>query len=105
MYSHYTVSTELLEWVLNEQEVEPPPTKPKRKSPNKEKLRKEKSQREETKAHTFRAYNHTAASVRVYWINFEGNEVQYANLEPGMAFGQNSFTGHKWVARSGASYC
>jgi len=49
---------------------------------------------------SFGCYNHTDATIDVFWVNFENVEVLYLSILPGMMYQQPSYTGHSWVARS-----
>jgi len=44
--------------------------------------------------------NHRAQPVRVFWINTEGEQVEYGALEPGERREQHTFAGHVWLITS-----
>lgn len=44
---------------------------------------------------TFR--NESDASVLVHWIDFNGERVVYARLDPGTGYDQRTGKGHPWV--------
>jgi hypothetical protein len=44
-------------------------------------------------------FNKTNANAVVYWVNFQGVEVKYYDLQPGRSYVQSTFNTHKWVVR------
>jgi len=49
-------------------------------------------------------------SVRVYWLNFDGQRVYYRDIEPGESYRQQTFVTHPWVVTNsetehGAGQC
>ena len=42
--------------------------------------------------------NYLSSSVRVYWINYQGNRVLYRNLGPGESYRQKTYFTHIWLA-------
>ncbi len=42
--------------------------------------------------------NETQDTVRVFWIDYEGNRQEYGQTDPGRSFDQNTFAGHLWLA-------
>jgi hypothetical protein len=41
--------------------------------------------------------NRSAQTIRVYWIDYQGNRVLYAMLAPGEEYGLNTYLHHPWV--------
>jgi hypothetical protein len=50
--------------------------------------------------------NTSGTALRVLWINFEGEKVEYASLSPGRSFEVNTFATHPWILEddSGAPF-
>ncbi len=44
--------------------------------------------------------NHRKEAVRVYWVNPEGEQIEYGRLEAGERREQHTFTGHVWLITS-----
>ncbi len=42
--------------------------------------------------------NRTADTVRLFWIDMEGQQVEYGQIDPGRSQDQGTFTGHLWLA-------
>lgn len=42
--------------------------------------------------------NHSGRALRFVWVNFRGEPVQYARVEPGQSKVQNTYSTHSWVA-------
>jgi hypothetical protein len=50
--------------------------------------------------------NNSTASLRVYWLSFQGKRVFFAEVKPGNSSGQKTFVSHPWlVASSPAEEC
>lgn len=43
--------------------------------------------------------------VSLYWLDFEGRRVHYADLEPGQGYRQQTYVTHPWVAVDGDGRC
>jgi hypothetical protein len=43
--------------------------------------------------------NRTAGSVLVYWVNYQGKEVFYRELQPGESYSQPTYVTHPWRVR------
>jgi hypothetical protein len=41
--------------------------------------------------------NATCIAISIYWLDFEGNRVFYADIPPGVSYVQNTFLTHPWV--------
>ncbi len=52
---------------------------------------------------TFR--NRTKGFRAVMWIDFNGQPVNYANLEPGQKFTVSTFVTHPWMFTDGPGNC
>ncbi|MDM4721474.1 hypothetical protein QTQ03_18420 [Micromonospora sp. WMMA1363] len=46
--------------------------------------------------------NRRAEPVRVHWLDFAGKRRQYAVLEPGTSYRQQTYVGHPWVVTTNA---
>ena len=44
--------------------------------------------------------NNMSERVAVYWIDYEGNEIHYRDLEPGQRYSQDTYATHPWVVRT-----
>ncbi|MCB1078631.1 MAG: hypothetical protein KDM64_12460, partial [Verrucomicrobiae bacterium] len=42
--------------------------------------------------------NQTKDTVRLFWIDFDGERKEYGQADPGRSFDQNTFAGHLWLA-------
>ena len=49
---------------------------------------------------SFALTNHRAEAVRVLWVNYSCNEVEYAQVAPNAAMSMNTFVTHWWRIRS-----
>jgi hypothetical protein len=49
--------------------------------------------------------NKTADVVRIYWLNFRGERVQFASLGPGKTLRQETYTTHPWLVTDAAGDC
>lgn len=49
------------------------------------------------KAVQLRIDNQTAKTVRVFWIDFDGNHSNRGQVDPGRSFDQETFHGHLWL--------
>ena len=49
--------------------------------------------------------NQTGSYRSVMWIGFDGQPVNYANLDPGQQFTINTFVGHPWMFTDGPGNC
>ena len=45
-------------------------------------------------------YNSMESHVELSWLDFDGNEVKYADLAPGASTTLSTFTKHKWLAKN-----
>ena len=41
--------------------------------------------------------NRSSSTVRIYWLDFQGNRRLYRNLSPGDKTSQSTFIGHNWL--------
>jgi hypothetical protein len=69
--------------------------------PNEELLRSQKSNN--STEITF--INDTGGSVRLYWINFEGERQLYAQIPPGQRVHQPTFVMHPWIVVDADEQC
>jgi len=44
--------------------------------------------------------NETRIPVSVYWLNFQGGEQFYANIQPGQSHNQQTYVSHPWVIKN-----
>ncbi|WP_035303598.1 hypothetical protein [Actinokineospora inagensis] len=44
--------------------------------------------------------NHTAAPIRILWLDFTGTEQLYQTLAPATSYPQQTYVGHIWIART-----
>jgi len=49
--------------------------------------------------------NDRSRRVSLYWLDFQGKRVHYADLEPGEAYRQQTYVTHPWVAVDGDGRC
>ena len=45
-------------------------------------------------------YNSMESIIELSWLDFDGNEVKYADLAPGASTTLSTFTKHKWLAKN-----
>ncbi|MEO1205007.1 MAG: lysozyme inhibitor LprI family protein [Pseudomonadota bacterium] len=63
-----------------------------------------KSKRSDTPV-TLTFVNRTGSYRSVMWLNFEGQPVEYANLNPGQQFSVNTYLTHPWMFTDGPGNC
>jgi hypothetical protein len=49
--------------------------------------------------------NDRPRKVSLYWLDFDGRRVHYADLEPGQGYRQQTYVTHPWVAVDGDGRC
>ena len=47
--------------------------------------------------------NHSALTVRTYWLNYQGKRVFYAEVAPGSSYEQQTYVTHPWVITNSRS--
>ncbi|MFC4148888.1 hypothetical protein ACFO0M_21755 [Micromonospora mangrovi] len=48
--------------------------------------------------------NARAEAVIVYWLDYDGHRQQYAVLQPGQSYRQQTYVGHPWVVTNGQGF-
>jgi hypothetical protein len=49
--------------------------------------------------------NKTAAPVKIFWIDHQGNRKEYRELAPGLGYRQETYVNHVWVVTGTAGNC
>ena len=49
--------------------------------------------------------NQTSGGIKVAWINYQGERVEYATLDRGSSYVQPTFVTHPWIVIDSADRC
>lgn len=54
---------------------------------------------------TLRFANASSVPLTLYWIDYDGVLQPYTVVQPGITYGQPTYLGHNWVARTADGFC
>ncbi len=49
--------------------------------------------------------NNSSQSLQIFWINFDGQRIKYADLEPGQEYKQQTYLSHPWIVANESGKC